>query len=175
MVSDPIAYILWDHQQQLGICRKIESLIDDLFHPGYRRTGSAVLDYLTRDMVDHFADEHDLFDMLIGHFADDDGFRSIFALLREEHAKDERLIAPVVRDLTALVEGNELATPLNFLMNALALIETHRRHIAWENATVVPFATTYLTKEDIERLAHRMTARREGRAPVPNVAQPALD
>ena len=53
-----------------------------------------------------------------------------------------------------------LATPL--ARDAMAFATLQRRHLAWENGTILPLARQRLSAEDKAELGRRMTARRGG-------------
>jgi hemerythrin-like domain-containing protein len=84
----------------------------------------------------------------------------VLALLRREHAADASLHLEVIEDLARLIAGRALGDPARAFMNLAAFGETQRRHLAWENAVVIPRAQRYLTEADHLSIGQRMAWRR---------------
>jgi hemerythrin-like domain-containing protein len=160
-LASPIAFLAREHERQLTICMMVDRLVHNPRHGAERAEMEAVRKYLFEDLPLHMADEEEgLFPLLRRRCPPDDDMDEVFHLLHREHAKDENLKQQLCHDLDQLLEGCALDDPARFLMNAFAFSETHRRHLAWENAVILPRARKHLTEEDCAALARDMAERR---------------
>jgi hemerythrin-like domain-containing protein len=83
-----------------------------------------------------------------------------FAQLRREHTEDERVASLVISGLEQLADGKQPEDEAEFANAAHAFAEAQRRHVAFENSSILPLARTRLTRKDLARLGRRMAARR---------------
>jgi hemerythrin-like domain-containing protein len=126
-----------------------------------RDDANAVLSSLTEHLPLHIADEEeDLFPALERHCAGEDGFERMRVQLSKEHATDDTLVGTLKADLRTLSEGKSLADEANFAAKAEAFAELQERHLAWENASVLPLAHSRLTTADLIAIGRSMAARR---------------
>lgn len=157
----PIDFIAADHARQLVVCEVMDRLLHNPRHGAGRAEVELVRIYLVHDFPLHIADEEDILFPLLRHRCPaSDNIEEIFDLLCREHEIDARLNKDVSADLEALVAGRAFDDPARFLMNLSTFSETQRRHLAWENAVILPRARTYLTAGDHSELGRRMAARR---------------
>ena len=160
MVSDPLGFILKEHRDQERICSKLEQLAKDLTKPHTPESAATVMAYLTEELPAHEADEeHLLFPLLQARCRTVD-VGTMLNRLRAEHEQDRRLIETLVDDLAAISAEVQLGLPTEFTINALMLAERWRRHLAWENQTVLPLAGEWLDSADLTELGQAMVARR---------------
>ena len=116
--------------------------------------------YLTGELPAHEADEeHVLFPLLQARCRTVD-IGMMLNRLRQEHEQDRRLIGTLVDDLAAIGAEVRLGLPTDFTINALMLAERWRRHLAWEDQTVLPLAREWLGSGDLAELGQAMLARR---------------
>ncbi len=161
MFRAPLDFMVAEHGRQLAVCKVMERLRHNPRHGAQRGTMEAVRSYLIRDYPLHIADEEeDLFPLLQQRCPREDSLDEVFALLRREHAADARLHLAVIEDLALLIGGRALDDPARAFLNLTTFGETQRRHLAWENAVVVPRAQRYLTEADHLNLGQRMAWRR---------------
>lgn len=167
LLAEPIDFIVAEHYRQRSALNLIEQTADATMAIEIRRRIAAmVLDFVRADLSLHVADEeHDLFPMLRRRCRPEDGFEAIVAQLAAEHADDEGLAREVVVGLEALAARPAAEPPSSFAVAARVFCRTQRRHLAWENATVLPLARARLTARDRRELARRMAARRGVRRP----------
>ena len=66
----------------------------------------------------------------------------------------------MIEDLELIASGHVLPNPIRFLMNAKEFSQTQRRHLSWENRTVLPVAHRRLTAADLAGLGRAMAERR---------------
>jgi hemerythrin-like domain-containing protein len=157
----PLDFIVAEHGCRMAVCNVIERLRHNPRHGARRATMEAVRSYLIRDYPLHLADqEEDLFPLLQQRCPREDSLNQGLALLRRERAADAHLHLEVIDDLALLIGGRALDDPLRAFMNLAAFGGTQRRHIAWENAVMVPCARRYLTEADHSSIGRRMAWRR---------------
>jgi hemerythrin-like domain-containing protein len=157
----PIEFIAAEHDRQLDVCAVLDRLVHNPRHGATRGEIETARDYLRQDLPLHIEDEEkDLFPLLKDCSLVNDNVDEVFALLHREHEVDDRMVQEVLRDLDVLVAGSPFPDPTMFLRNAFAFRETHRRHLAWENALILPLARQRLGKGERLELGRRMAARR---------------
>lgn len=157
----PLDFIVAEHGRQDAVCNIIERLRHNPRHGARRATMETVRSYLIRDYPLHLADEEeDLFPRLQQRCPREDSLDEVLGLLRREHAADAQLHLAVIEDLALLIGGRALDDPARAFMNLAAFGETQRRHLAWENAVVVPRARRYLTRADHLDIGRCMARRR---------------
>jgi len=157
----PLDFMIAEHGRQSAVCDIMERLRDNPRHGAQRVTMEAARSYLIRDYPLHLADEEeDLFPLLQQRCPREDSLDEVFALLRREHAADASLHLAVIEDLALLIGGRALDDPARAFMDLTVFGETQRRHLAWENAVVIPRAQRYLTETDHLSIGRRMARRR---------------
>ena len=157
----PLDFIVAEHGRQEAVCDVMERLLHNPRHGAGRAAIEAVRGYLIRDFPLHVADEEeDLFPLLQERCPRDDSIGEIIDLLRREHETDAWLRVAVIEDLALLIAGRALSDPARAFGNLATFGETQRRHLAWENAVVLPRARSYLIATDHLELGRRMAKRR---------------
>ena len=118
-------------------------------------------DYIASDMAVHVIDEEeDLFPLIRRRATAEDNVERVLGLLAREHAEDDRLADIIVEGLrrSCAAGHKEMSDDLTAAVRAFA--QRQRRHLAVENAVVIPLAEARLTPNDREGLSRRMAARR---------------
>jgi hemerythrin-like domain-containing protein len=157
----PLDFIIAEHGRQMAVCNVMERLRRNPRHGARRVTMEAVRSYLIRDYPLHLADEEeDLFPLLLRRCPREDSLDEVLALLLREHAADADLHLAVIEDLTLLIGGRALDDPARAFMDLTTFGETQRRHLAWENAIVIPRAQRYLIEADHLNIGRHMARRR---------------
>ncbi len=158
LLASPLEFIAADHLRQRHLCCLLERLAQaPSLDPGL---ASTVVYHLTGDMVVHVLDEEeDLFPLLRRRAAPDDGIARVLGLLASEHREDERLGAIIVAGVR---EACAADAPLSDEARAAcrSFARRQRRHLAVENALVLPLAGARLTPLDMKGLGRRMAVRR---------------
>src|SRR3546814_15227627 len=96
-----------------------------------------------------------------------DDFDQVLRQMDEEHRQDRRQAALLAADCEALA-GGLLPDEAAVLFSACrAFAEQQRRHLAWEDATVLPLARSRLTAADLAQWNRRARARRETHTAAP--------
>ena len=157
----PLEFIFADHDRQRIVCAALERLAGDLYAPDARENAAFVLVHLEKELPIHIADEErDLFPLLRQRCLDDDRIDEMLSLLQEEHDEDDTHCAELLAPLRAIAEGRHPENMLEFAAHARDFARFQRRHLGWENGTILPLAERRLTDEDQAELGRNMAARR---------------
>lgn len=70
----------------------------------------------------------------------EDNIEQALDQLHSEHALDGDVAEFIVSDLAVIANGAALPNPIHLAINLRNFAESHRRHVAWENAVVLPLA-----------------------------------
>lgn len=160
LVREPLEFLFAEHYRHRQMCRALEQLAQ---HQEFAGDSAAELDaFIGRDLAFHVQDEEeDLFPLLRRRCAPEDEIDAILEVLSGEHALDKRLAAAAADVLKkSIVRG----VPVSAIEGGPAalqhLAEQERRHLALENAVIMPIARLRLTAADKEALAAAFAARR---------------
>ncbi|MGZ9099244.1 MAG: hemerythrin domain-containing protein [Brevundimonas sp.] len=160
LVHEPLNWLFAEHYRHRQLCRLIERvgtaplLLDE--------EAREILAFLRHDMPLHVIDEEDdLFPLLRRRCQPADELDAVLGALAAEHRNDlehaRALIAVLERSLIdRQAPGQDLETRRLFTDFA----QHERRHIALENAVVLPIARLRLTTADLRSLSTRLAARR---------------
>ena len=164
-ISDPIEFLYAEHDRQLVICAALDHLAAAPEAPDAQETAEMILDYADSDMPLHLRDEEeDLFPRLLERCEPEDGLENLVDQLEHEHETDSVLYQRFKDALRTLAKGESLDHPEVFRSDAEAFATLQRRHLNWENGTVLPLARQRLTPEDLDEMRVAMAARRHGTA-----------
>lgn len=157
----PLEFLFTEHDHQRVMCAALARLAEDPAEPDAADNARAILGYLRDRLGHHYGDEeHDLFPLLRLRADPDDGLGAILDLLHDEHVADDGLLKVLLGPLAAIASGRAPEDIVAFKAAANAFSVLQRRHLAWENGTVLPLARRCLTAEDQRELGRRMAARR---------------
>ena len=157
----PIEFLFEEHDRQRVICAAFELLAHDCTADRAPEIAALILNYLEHEMPLHIADEdEDLFPLLTRRCAPEDDFDEIVALLSSEHESDEKHCHALFAPLRAIVNGLRPPDPVQFVADARAFAILQRRHLGWENGTVLPLARRCLTATDRVEMGRKMAERR---------------
>jgi iron-sulfur cluster repair protein YtfE (RIC family) len=156
----PLEALRFEHFKQRLLCDMLGRIVDDLHGRDTVKNAAWVLSYLENDLPLHVSDEaEDLVPLLLEHADTDGAVGEACDALVQEHESDEPLMAEVTAGLERLAGEWPLERPLDFIIRALMFEEKLRRHLAWENATLLPLARRFLGSADISSLRRRMASR----------------
>jgi hemerythrin-like domain-containing protein len=159
--AEPLDALLAEHFRQRAMCDLLDRLAEDPSGQRSCELARTILTYLREQLPLHVLDEErDLFQMLRDRTLAAEAIEEAFAQLRREHAEDERVAMLVKSGLEQLAAGRQPEHAEEFSSAARAFAEAQRRHVAFENSSILPLARTRLTAKDLARLARRMAARR---------------
>ena len=163
LLADPLMFLDADHARIAAGCDILQGLLKDLRRHGSSQQATMLHRMLSRDLPDHIADEEDLFRLLEENDVTDDGLRNIIRLLRTEHEADHEATVVIAAELQRFVSGADMQAPAKFFVLATSYAENKRRHLTWENHTVIPAARRIFGRPELDRLGDQMRQRRNGR------------
>ncbi len=156
----PLDFIATEHERQLLACEWLKQHAEDIAE-GCGAPNAAILGFLTKDLPLHTADEEkSLFPLLRKRCQPEDNIEQTLDQLHSEHALDGDVAEFIVSDLAVIAKGAVLINPIHLAINLRNFAESHRRHVAWENAIVLPLAHRRLTEADLIGLGQAMADRR---------------
>lgn len=160
LLKEPLVWFFAEHYRHREVCKQLLSFSTSVeFNEG---AFQEVEQFLEVDMPLHIVDEEDdLFPLLRRRCDPDDRIENVLGILSGEHASDMHhapdLIAIIKKALTdkrglaAYCETEDIIPPF---------CQSQKRHIAVENAVVLPIARLRLTEDDLKGLGQRLAARR---------------
>jgi hemerythrin-like domain-containing protein len=162
LLARPLDFLLAEHYRLRAALTQLDWLARGSMGDGRRKLAKALLRYFLEDYPLHVADEEtDFFPLLRQRCAGDASFTVSLETLANEHREDAARLARVVAGLRGVVEAAQRdEIPPDVAADARAYTDALRRHIAWENAVLLPAARQRLQSADLRRLAQRFAARR---------------
>lgn len=162
--SDPLDMILADHASQRAACAHLDQAaalgtVDSLTADSLRR-------YLTEDLPLHWQDEErDLFPLLRRRAAPEDALGPALARLAHDHDASAAVAVTLARVIDRMTHGEMPDIETRATLRSFA--DRERRHLAFENAVILPLARLRLTEADRLTLRRAMQRRRAVAAPKP--------
>ncbi len=160
LLREPLVWFFAEHYRHRDVCSRLLLLSASVvFEEAVLRD---ILRFLQSDLPVHIIDEEDdLFPLLRRRCTPEDQIETVLGMLSGEHANDMQDAAVVTRLVAQAVAEQR---GLGCLAGAARAIEPfcqhQRRHIAVENAVVLPIARLRLTDADLKHLGQRLAARR---------------
>ncbi len=105
-------------------------------------------------------EEQQVFPRLRERMPPGDGTADMLTLLERDHRADRKLVEELLEPLDRLAGGETLHDPTEFAARSRVLAQLELRHMAWENALVIPQAWRLLNSEDKLELGRKMARRR---------------
>lgn len=160
LIHEPLNWLFAEHYRHRQLCQLIERvgnatvLLSDEAHE--------ILAFLRHDMPLHVIDEEDdLFPLLRRRCQPSDELDSVLGALSAEHRDDlDRTRALIAELERALADGRVPGHDRENRRLFTEFARHERRHIALENAVVLPIARLRLTVADLRSLSVRLAARR---------------
>ena len=161
LLSNPLDFLFAEHFRHRELCNLLEELA--LATRQEALLTREIIAFLSHDMALHVQDEElDLFPLLRLRSTPEDGIERVLSALTAEHAGDRYLASVVVAGLQrALAEARPIAAQADLREAMIDLARNERRHLALENAIVLPLARRRLAESDFAELAARMLRRRD--------------
>jgi hemerythrin-like domain-containing protein len=158
--GDAIEFLLAEHLNHRRMCRALEDLADARDFDGLRIT--ALIDFIRFDLTLHVIDEEeDVFPLLRRRCQPEDEIEDVLDRLAREHAEDKTLSERARDVLNACLMVRRPPHSIEGGAETLQAFARHeRRHLALENAVIIPLARRRLDEADIEMLGRRFMARR---------------
>lgn len=160
LMREPLEFLFAEHYRHRQMCRALDQVAAA---PGFVGEAAAALEaFIAHDLANHVLDEEqDLFPVLRRRSEPEDEIEKLIAVLSQEHALDQQL-ASVTRGV--LAQSIAHLRPVRSFEGGPAalrrLAQQERRHLALENAVIMPIARLRLTVDDKRLLAQAMAARR---------------
>ena len=160
LVADPLSFFFAEHYRHRQLCHAIDQLAAATFFDA--AAVSEVVDFLRYEAPVHIIDEEeDLFPPLRRRCQPEDDLERILGLLSAEHKADGVLGRQVRQHLEACLEAREApGGQMDRRRDLSQFAAQERRHLALENAIVLPIARLRLSQEDLKALSRRLAARR---------------
>ena len=160
LLSVPLDWLFAEHYRHRQLCKLIETLAQSKAFEGGRL--AAVVDFLSSDLPLHVLDEEeDLFPLLRRRALPEDDIERILGLLATDHRADQERVSHLLTGLRAcLSQGVSPASDDTLRPLLIEFVSLERRHVALENAIVIPIARLRLRPEDLKALSARLAARR---------------
>jgi len=138
-----------EHQAERNLCDMLERIADNLLEPldtEMTRTGIVALRRCLRRHV--VLEEEYLYPVLTKHLCPGDLAENLLEHIRCEHSTDESLANDAADQLEQALVSGRVANPemLGYMLRGF--FECRRRHIAWEDAIVLPLARYRLSAKD---------------------------
>lgn len=170
LLAEPLNWLFAEHYRHRQLCALIERIgsASLLLHEEI----DEALAFLRRDLPIHVIDEEDdLFPLLRRRCSPDDDLGRTLGILSAEHRQDMDASARLIEIMQeALRTGRPPGGDLEAKRRFTDFAAQECRHIALENAVVLPIARLRLTAHDLAGLSRRMAARR-GLAVFPAAAE----
>lgn len=160
--SDPVGLIEQDHYWQIVLCEALEHIADTLpnnFDPDLLHLTSEALKVVISEH--NLMEEQALFPLLAKRVPAEIRFFDMAAQLSSEHETDQALALELAEQLEIIVSGSprQNAEMLGYMLRSFFV--SLRRHISWENQTILPLARNNLSSDDLEELRQWMLSHPE--------------
>ena len=167
---DPLSALEIDHELQLRLCNLLEHIADGL--PGIEdpEVAMVAISVLRTGLEGHTAfEERHLFPLIRYRGSGDPVVEAILTQLEDEHDGDEAFAHELADELERLVSVGTARNPemLGYMLRGFFVGQ--RRHIEWENNTILPLARNLLTGEDLMTLRQGLS-----KLPGPNTSRASL-
>lgn len=160
LMADPIAWFFLEHERHRQFCRLMEETASA--HRFEADILTHLLDFLRNELARHIIDEEqDLFPLLARRAIPDDEIKELLVRLSAEHRADADHAHGVRDHLEACLKMRMAPRHVAGASEALQdFANQELRHLALENAVVLPIARLRLTPNDLKLLSRRLAQRR---------------
>jgi len=153
LIADPIEQLEIDHALQLELCDVLEALADDLPDRVSPSLAEIAASILRKGFPGHmYVEEEYLFPLLRKRVSTDPSLEHVLRQLEHEHEDDEEFASELAEELESIALGRKVSNPdmLGYMLRGFFV--SQRRHIEWENATIIPLARQFLQSSDYAEL-----------------------
>lgn len=160
--DDPLDVILGDHYRMRAMLNLIQHLARNRMTPRVREIlARVVLSFLQLDYERHLLDEEKcLFPLLEQRLTPSDLLDPSLRQLTAEHGESRETAAYLADEASRLQRFPKLLPSRRFRESAEAFALAKQRHIAIENALVIPLARERLARRELQALARGLAANR---------------
>jgi hemerythrin-like domain-containing protein len=140
-LEELLACIEKEHEEERNLCDMLERIADNLLEPLDTEMARTGIVTLRRCLKRHVVlEEKYLYPVLTKHLCPDDLAENLLEHIRCEHTTDESLAHDTADQLELALERGRVENPemLGYMLRGF--FECRRRHIAWEDAIVIPLA-----------------------------------
>jgi hemerythrin-like domain-containing protein len=160
LVRDPLTFLFAEHWRHRQFCRALSEVAGlSAVAPRLLRK---LATFLREDMGLHVEDEEqDLFRLLRAHAEPEDDLDRVLGILSADHDTDRALALAIVAGLEQAAQACTGPAAVDGLPDTISRFVTHQmRHLALENAVVLPIARLRLDADACAELASALQARR---------------
>lgn len=159
----PLGRLGLEHSLQLELCNCLEHIADLLPDSVDRRLAKSAATMLEGGLTHYVTFENEKLFPLVRRRGDG-AIADALRQLEGEHLRDEAFALEIAEELEGLCKRAACRNPemLGYMLRGF--FEGRRRHIAWENTVVIPFARRVLQPDDLGELATWMQAEHWQRA-----------
>ena len=167
MASPPgslLSAIEREHDAEMCLCNMLEQLADALPEPLDARIAPAGIATLRICVRRHIIlEEHCLLPMLLKRAKPGEINEDLLAHITREHASDECHAHEAADEMEKALSCGRVVKPemLGYMLRCF--FESRRRHIAWENAIIIPLARLRLSKKDLAGFSESELAQEQDR------------
>ncbi|TXG83379.1 MAG: hemerythrin domain-containing protein [Sphingomonadales bacterium] len=160
LLREPLVWFFAEHYRHRDVCTRLAVLARSVIFD--EQALREVYRFLDEDLPLHVIDEEDdLFPLLRRRCEPDDQIEKVLGMLSAEHAAGMGEGAAVKSLIgAALAEQRGPASYADAAATIDAFCQKQKRHIAVENAVVLPIARHRLGEDDLIGLGQRLAARR---------------
>jgi iron-sulfur cluster repair protein YtfE (RIC family) len=160
LVSDPVAWFFLEHERHRRFCALMDQAAAARDFDA--DTLAYLLDFLRNELARHIIDEEeDLFPLLRRRALPDDAIDEVLRRLSAEHRADADHAHQVRDQLEVCLKARKAPSQVAGAERAMHDFASQElRHLALENAVVLPIARLRLTPPDLKRLSRRLAERR---------------
>ncbi len=140
-----------EHSAEMCLCDLLEQLADALPEPLDTEITPAGITTLRNCIRRHIIlEENYLYPVLVKRAKPDEFNKDLLALIAREHASDESHAHEAADEMEEALSRGHVPKPemLGYMLRCY--FEARRRHIAWENAIILPLARLRLKESDLE-------------------------
>jgi hemerythrin-like domain-containing protein len=144
-----LSYIEKEHQAERNLCDMLERIADNLLEPLDTELARSGIVTMRRCLKRHvLLEEKYLYPVLTKRLCPGDLAENFLLHIRSEHTTDECVAHDTADQLEQALVTGRASNPemLGYMLRGF--FECRRRHIAWEDAIVLPLARHRLTAKD---------------------------
>ena len=160
LLREPLEWFFAEHFRHRQLCLMIDRIAGATVFE--ETIVSVVADFIRRDLPLHIIDEEeDFFPLLRRRCLAEDKIEEILGILSSDHKADMATAANVSQLLSrSLQEKSALGLDQSAQRVLRAFSDQERRHLALENAVILPIARLRFSDADLKALSDRLAARR---------------
>lgn len=158
LLAYPLEFLCAEHLREREVCFAIDQMTRSAsFDP---RVAQNVLRFVTVDLSVHMQDEaEDLFPMMARRCPPEDSIGRAISRVRSDLDEAAQLLPELRAALVRCLDTGSALSPED--RDVLTGFTGHaRRHLAAENAIILPIARARLKRRDLQKLSRHMHARR---------------